>query len=140
MAPTPDQMRATCEAYVAAYRANDKDALLALFAEDCEWTDPVGTKTQLSLPNDGAEGFSPDARGHRGRSRLPAVRFVQTETELARRRGVGARPVRPAVRSGTCCDRRRRGSNWLSSRNHLGRALIGGCLVRGFAQSPTRSS
>lgn len=47
MAPTPDQMRATCAAYVAAYRANDKDALLALFAEDCEWTDPVGTPTHV---------------------------------------------------------------------------------------------
>jgi len=41
-APT-DAIRATVDAYVAAYRANDKDALLALFAEDCVWVDPVGT-------------------------------------------------------------------------------------------------
>jgi len=38
-------MRATVDAYVAAYAANDRDALLALFAPDTEWTDPVGTPT-----------------------------------------------------------------------------------------------
>jgi ketosteroid isomerase-like protein len=43
MAVAPEQIKAACDAYVAAYRANDKDALLALHAEDCEWTDPVGT-------------------------------------------------------------------------------------------------
>jgi steroid delta-isomerase len=43
--PTPEQMRATVDAYVAAYAANDRDALLALFAPDTEWTDPVGTPT-----------------------------------------------------------------------------------------------
>lgn len=43
--PAPETIRATLDAYVAAYRANDKDALLALYAEDCEWTDPVGTPT-----------------------------------------------------------------------------------------------
>ena len=41
--PTPEQMRATVAGYVAAYKANDRDALLALFATDAEWTDPVGT-------------------------------------------------------------------------------------------------
>jgi steroid delta-isomerase len=40
---TPEQFRATVDAYVAAYKANDRDALLALFAPDAEWTDPVGT-------------------------------------------------------------------------------------------------
>jgi steroid Delta-isomerase len=42
---TREQMRATVDAYVAAYGANDRDALLALFAPDAEWTDPVGTPT-----------------------------------------------------------------------------------------------
>jgi uncharacterized protein (TIGR02246 family) len=45
MAPAPEQVRATVDAYVAAYRANDKAALVALFTDDCEWTDPVGTPT-----------------------------------------------------------------------------------------------
>lgn len=43
MAPTPEQILAAVDAYVAAYRRNDKDALLAVFAPDCEFTDPVGT-------------------------------------------------------------------------------------------------
>jgi steroid delta-isomerase len=42
---TPEQMRATVDGYVAAYKANDREALLALFAPDAEWTDPVGTPT-----------------------------------------------------------------------------------------------
>jgi len=41
--PTPEQMRATVAGYVAAYKTNDREALLALFAPDAEWTDPVGT-------------------------------------------------------------------------------------------------
>jgi steroid delta-isomerase len=43
--PTAEQIRATVDAYVAAYKANDRDALLACFAPDAEWTDPVGTPT-----------------------------------------------------------------------------------------------
>jgi steroid delta-isomerase len=42
---TPEQIRATVAGYVAAYKADDRDALLALFAPDAEWTDPVGTPT-----------------------------------------------------------------------------------------------
>ena len=45
MAATPDQIRATVDAYVAAYKANDREALLACFAANAEWTDPVGTPT-----------------------------------------------------------------------------------------------
>jgi steroid Delta-isomerase len=43
MAATPEQIRATVNGYVAAYKANDREALLALFAPDAEWIDPVGT-------------------------------------------------------------------------------------------------
>jgi steroid delta-isomerase len=43
--PTPEQIKATMDAYVDAYRRNDRDALVALYADDCEWTDPVGTPT-----------------------------------------------------------------------------------------------
>ena len=45
MAATPEQIRATVDGYVAAYKANDREALLELFAPDTEWTDPVGTPT-----------------------------------------------------------------------------------------------
>jgi steroid delta-isomerase len=45
MAATPEQIRATVDGYVAAYKANDREALLELFAADTEWTDPVGTPT-----------------------------------------------------------------------------------------------
>lgn len=40
---TPEQITSACNAYVEAYRNNDKEALLALYAPDCEWYDPVGT-------------------------------------------------------------------------------------------------
>ena len=43
--PTPEAIRATIDGYVAAYKANDREALLALYAPDAEWTDPVGTPT-----------------------------------------------------------------------------------------------
>jgi steroid delta-isomerase len=49
MTATPDQIRATVDAYVAAYRNNDKAALLACYADDCEWHDPVGTPSHHGL-------------------------------------------------------------------------------------------
>ena len=51
---TPEQIRATVDGYVAAYAANDRDAFLALFAPDVEWTDPVGTPTHHGLEEVGA--------------------------------------------------------------------------------------
>jgi steroid delta-isomerase len=54
MTATPDQIRATVHAYVAAYKANDRDALLACFAPDAEWTDPVGTPTHHGREGVGA--------------------------------------------------------------------------------------
>jgi steroid delta-isomerase len=35
-------VKAVAEAYIAASNANDKDAVLALFAPDAVWFDPVG--------------------------------------------------------------------------------------------------
>ncbi len=40
--PTPEQVKTTAEAYVAASNANDKSAVLARFAPDTVWYDPVG--------------------------------------------------------------------------------------------------
>ena len=54
--PTPEQLRATVDAYVAAYAANDREALLALFAPDTEWTDPVGATTDSFPSGNGVPG------------------------------------------------------------------------------------
>ena len=40
--PTPEQVRAAVDAYVAAYGANDRDAFLEVFADDGVIVDPVG--------------------------------------------------------------------------------------------------
>ena len=45
MTATPEAIQTTVHAYVAAYRANDRAACLSLYADDCDWTDPVGTPT-----------------------------------------------------------------------------------------------
>ena len=40
--PTPEQLRAAVVAYVDASNRNDKDAVVAMFAPDAIWFDPVG--------------------------------------------------------------------------------------------------
>ena len=52
---TSDQIRAAVAAYTAAYRNNDRDALVALFAPDARWTDPAGTPTHHG--RDGVAAF-----------------------------------------------------------------------------------
>jgi steroid Delta-isomerase len=51
----PDQIRAAVAAYTEAYRTNDRDGLVALFAPDAEWTDPVGTPSHHG--RDGVAAF-----------------------------------------------------------------------------------
>ena len=41
--PSPEQVQAAVDAYVAAYTANDRDAFLDAFADDGVIEDPVGT-------------------------------------------------------------------------------------------------
>jgi steroid delta-isomerase len=41
--PSPEQVQAAVDAYVAAYMANDRDAFLDAFADDGVIEDPVGT-------------------------------------------------------------------------------------------------
>jgi steroid Delta-isomerase len=43
MSVTPEKVRQVLESYVRAWKTHDKPLLLSLFAEDCEWNDPVGT-------------------------------------------------------------------------------------------------
>jgi steroid delta-isomerase len=50
--PTPEQVKAVAEAYVAASNANDKPAVLAQFAPGAVWYDPVGQP-----PHVGEEGI-----------------------------------------------------------------------------------
>src|SRR5262245_14689473 len=40
--PTANEMRAAVTAYVDASNHNDKEAVLAMFAPDATWFDPVG--------------------------------------------------------------------------------------------------
>ena len=48
----PERVRAVVDAYVDAYRRNDRQACLDLFAADAEWHDPVGEP-----PHVGHEGI-----------------------------------------------------------------------------------
>ena len=48
----PDDVRRVVDAYVDAYRRNDKDACVALFAPTAVWHDPVGEP-----PHVGHEGI-----------------------------------------------------------------------------------
>jgi steroid delta-isomerase len=51
--PTPEEVRSVVDQYVAASNANDKDGVLAVFAPDAVWHDPVGQP-----PHIGHEGIS----------------------------------------------------------------------------------
>lgn len=56
----PEKVRAVVDAYVDAYRHNDKDAVLALFAPDAVWHDPVGQPPHVG--HDGIAAFWDQAR------------------------------------------------------------------------------
>ena len=51
--PTVDQMHAVAQAYVDAYKRNDRDAVVSLFAPDAVFEDPVGQP-----PHDGHDGIA----------------------------------------------------------------------------------
>jgi steroid delta-isomerase len=50
---TPEQVRSVVDEYIAASNAGDRAAVLALFAPDAVWYDPVGQP-----PHAGLEGIS----------------------------------------------------------------------------------
>ena len=52
--PTPEQVRATVDAYVDAYRQDSREAALALFAPDAVWHDPVGQPPHVGHKGIGA--------------------------------------------------------------------------------------
>ena len=45
MSPTPEQIRATADAYIAGLAAGDLETIMALYAEDATVEDPVGGGT-----------------------------------------------------------------------------------------------
>lgn len=67
--PTPEQVRAAVDAYVAAYNADDQAAFLACFAPDAVLTDPVGTPDHVGSDAmaafwDQVHALSPEIRLH----------------------------------------------------------------------------
>ena len=52
--PTPEQVRAVAEAYVAASNAGDRAAVLARFSRDVVWYDPVGRPPHVGHEGVGA--------------------------------------------------------------------------------------
>src|SRR6478736_4676731 len=58
--PTPEDVRAVAQAYIAASNANDKPAVLAQFAPDAVWFDPVGQPPHVG--HDGVGEFYDQTR------------------------------------------------------------------------------
>jgi uncharacterized protein (TIGR02246 family) len=52
--PSPEQVQAAVDAYVAAYMENDRDAFLDAFADDGVIEDPVGTPSHAGRDARGA--------------------------------------------------------------------------------------
>jgi steroid Delta-isomerase len=79
--PTPEEVRAVVDRYVAAYRDNDKEAALALFAPDAVWHDPVGQPPHVGLSGIGA--FWDQARAMADRIELVPSDVIVVGTEAA---------------------------------------------------------
>ena len=79
--PTPEQVRATVDAYVDAYARNDKAAFLALWAPDGVLEDPVGTPPRQGVEALGA--FWDGARELADRIELVPVAVIVTGDEAA---------------------------------------------------------
>lgn len=65
--PSPEQIEAAVEAYVAAYNSDDREAFLAVWADDGVLEDPVGTpvhegRDALGSFWDGVHELSPQIR------------------------------------------------------------------------------
>ena len=79
--PSPEQVRATVDAYVDAYARNDKAAFLALWAPDGVLEDPVGTPAHQGVEALGA--FWDGARELADRIELVPVAVIVTGDEAA---------------------------------------------------------
>jgi steroid Delta-isomerase len=79
--PTPEAVKAVAEAYIAASNANDKDAVLALFAPDAVWFDPVGQPPHVG--HDGVSEFFDQTRALADRIELKLKDVIVCGTEAA---------------------------------------------------------
>lgn len=77
MSPTPEQIRATAEAYVAALDRSDTDALAALYAEGATVEDPVGSPVREG--NAAIDEFYGNLAGLRMDAKLLEVRVCGRE-------------------------------------------------------------
>ena len=79
--PTPEQVRAVAEQYVAASNANDKQTVLSLFAPDALWFDPVGQAPHVGV--DGIGAFYDESRALADRIEMKLVDVIACGTEAA---------------------------------------------------------
>jgi steroid Delta-isomerase len=79
--PTPEQVKAVAEAYVAASNANDKPAVLAQFAPDTVWFDPVGQPPHVGV--EGVGEFYDQTRALADRVEMKLKDVIVCGTEAA---------------------------------------------------------
>jgi steroid Delta-isomerase len=79
--PTPEQVKAAAEAYITASNANDKQAVLARFAPDAVWFDPVGQPPHVGA--DGIGAFFDQTRTLADRIEMKLLDVIVCGTEAA---------------------------------------------------------
>lgn len=79
--PTPEQVQAVAEAYLAASNANDKAAVLAQFAPDTVWFDPVGQPPHVGV--EGVASFYDQTRALADRIEMKLLNLIVCGTEAA---------------------------------------------------------
>lgn len=79
--PTPEQVRAVAEDYVAASNANDKQTVLSQFAPDAVWFDPVGRPPHVGHEEIGA--FFDQARAMADRIEMKLIDVIVCGEEAA---------------------------------------------------------
>jgi steroid delta-isomerase len=79
--PTPEQVRAAVDAYVAAYSTDDRDGFLAVWSSEAWIIDPVGTPVHEGP--DGRAGFWDSVHGLSPEIRLEAKDVVVCGDEAA---------------------------------------------------------
>ena len=79
--PTPEQVKAAAEAYITASNANNKQAVLAQFAPDAVWFDPVGQPPHVGA--DGIGAFFDQTRTLADRIEMKLLDLIVCGTEAA---------------------------------------------------------
>jgi steroid delta-isomerase len=79
--PTPEQVKAVAEAYITASNANDKPTVLAQFAPDAVWFDPVGQPPHVGV--DGVGAFYDQTRELADRVEMKLLDLIVCGSEAA---------------------------------------------------------